>query len=618
MKSPLEKVLLASGLAAALFGGINTLLDNRTGLLLFDALAPVAAWSGALAAFALIRAHLARRAREEEQDHAREAARADSGALFAAADTAPFSSARTAEHLDRFAMPGLSLLIAVGLGAWAWALAARDLALAPPPADPLLAAAFLLGEAFALFLFSRYLIGLARAKDAVFARAPGIAIGVFALAAFAGVAAALASHLGFAQPDRWLQRVLIAALAALAAEQVVWALVSLYVPARRRAPTIESRLGALLTDPAAWTRSVASSLDYQFGVQAGHDAMRRFLRRALLPLVLLQALLMYVLSCFVFIGPHEAGIRERWGRPVQDQWRMESGFHLKAPWPFETIKRLPAKRVLRVEVGYKADAHARRPDAILWTIPHYADEDVFVAAARTAGQPNDGEAVSVSLVSLNLPIEYRITNLLDHAYRHRDPAALLRDSAYRAVTRALAHRDLLDLLGADRLAFGETIRAALQQEADRHGLGVDILFVGVQGIHPPVMVADAFQSVIGALEQKEANILGARAYAASIGPRATAEAARRRLDAEADRAELRERAEAEADLFARLREGQAVAPQVLRQDLQLTALAETLARRPFTVVAHRGAKQVLYFDLKKPALPELYELAPLMSGDTHP
>lgn len=617
MKSAAEKILLAAGVTVAIFGGVNAALDTRTGLLVLDALAPLAAWSIALAFAALIRANLARRALEDEQDRARDAARADTGALFAVGETAPFSAARTAEQLDRYALPGLSVLLAAGLGAWAWALAARDLSLASAPAEPLLAAAFLLGEAFALFLLSRYLIGLARAKDASCARAPGIAIGVFALAAFAGVVAALAAHLGFAQPDRGLYRVLIAAFAALAAEQLVWALVSLYVPARRRPPTIESRLGALLTDPTAWTRSVASSLDYQFGVQAGHDAMRRFLRRALLPLVLLQALLMYALSCFVFIAPHEAGIRERWGRPLADRWMMESGFHLKAPWPFETVQRMPAKRILRVEVGYRADAHARRPDAILWTVPHYADEDVFVAATRAPGQPSDGEAVSVSLVSLNMPIEYRITNLLDHAYRHREPAELLRDCAYRAVTRTLAHRDLLDLLGSDRLAFGDTIRAALQAESDRHGLGVEILFVGVQGIHPPVMVADAFQSVIGSLEKKEANILGARAYAASIGPRATAEAERRRLDAEADRVKLRERAGAEADLFARLREAQAVAPQVLRQDLQLTALADSLARRPYTVLAHRGAKQVLYFDLKKPALPELYELAPL-PGDTHP
>ncbi len=617
MKSASENILLAAGAIAGLFGGVNALLAARTELTFLDALAPFAAWSAVLAIAALIRANLAHRAREEEQDRTRASARSDA-ALFAQGETEPFSAARSAEQFERFALPALALLLAAGLGAWAWFLARADLALAPAPEHPLPAAAFLLGEAFVLFLLSRYLIGLARIGEAAYARAPGIALGIFALAAFAGAAVAIAAHLGWSMPDRVWSRVLIGLLALLAAEQLALVIAGLYVPARRRAPAIESRLAAWLTDPAAWTRTIASSLDYQFGVQAGHEAMRRFLRRALLPMLLLQALLMYALSCLVFIAPHEAGIRERWGRPLDGAWLMESGFHLKAPWPFESIKRLPAKRIQRIDVGFRPDPREMRPDTILWNVPHYADEDVFVTAARAAGSRDDREAVSVSLVSLNMPIEYRITNLLDHAYRHREPAALLRDCAYRTVTRTLAQRDLLDLLGGERIAFGDSIRAALQAEADRHALGVEILFVGGQGIHPPVTVAEAFQSVIGALEMKEANALGARAYAASIGPRAAAEAERRRMDAEAARTELRERAGAEAQLFARLREAHATAPFVLRQDLQLTALAEALDRRSFTIVAHRGAKQVMYFDLKKSAFPELYELAPLSPGDLHP
>jgi regulator of protease activity HflC (stomatin/prohibitin superfamily) len=614
MMSMPEKILVAAIATAALFGGVNVLLDAQTGMAHLNALGAYAVWSVVLSAAALIRANLARRALEEEHERVRAAAHVDS-ALFARGETEPFSAARAAAHVDRYAMPTLSLALAAGLGAWAWSLGRAEMDAAP--AQPLLAAAFLLGEAFALFLLSRYLIGLARAPGSAFARAPGIALGLFALVAFGGVVAAVAAHLGWSAPDRLWARVSVGALAVIAIEQAALFVAGLYVPLHRRAPSIESRLAAWLTDPAAWTRSLASSLDYEFGVQAGHDAMRRFLRRALLPLILLQAALMYALSCFVFIEPHEIGIRERWGRLVNYAWRMDSGFHLKAPWPFETIRRLPARRIQRIQVGYRPNPNAQRPERILWAVPHFEEEDVFVTAARGTGAASAG-AASVNLLTLDMPIEYRITNLLDHAYRHRDPGALLRECAYRAVTRSLARRDLLDLLGGDRLDFGDEIRRALQAEADRRALGVEILFVGVQGIHPPVPVAEAFQSVIGALEQKEAAILDARAYAASIAPRAAAEAERRRLDAAADRVKLRERARAEADLFARLRDSHDAAPAVLRQDLRLRALADALERRPFTVVAHRGAKRGLYFDLKKSALPELYELAPLPLGDPHP
>ena len=617
MNKSLEKTLIAAALLAATFAGVNALLAERTHLLHLGALAPFAAWSAVLAAVAATHARLARRAREEKQDQARAADSSAPGALFSAADTPPFSAGRSLEQLDRFVFPALALLLAAGLGAWAWRLLAADFSLAAPPGNPLPTAAFLLGEAFALFLFSRYLIGLARAPGAAAARAPGIALGLFALAAVAGALAAIAAHLEWVAVDRLLARALAALVALLAADQGFLFCVSLYVSHRRRAAPVESRIGAWLTDPAAWTRDLAASLDYQFGVQAGHGAMMRFLRRALLPLLAAQALLLYALSCFVFIGPEEEGVRERWGRPLADHWRLTSGFHLKAPWPFETVQRLPARRILQVQAGFAPHADEQRPELVLWTVPHYREEDVFVTATRaTSGDP--GDAASVSLVSVNIPIEYRITNLLAHAYRHSEPATLLRDLAYRALTRALAQRDLLDLLGADRLAVSDEIRAELQRESDAVGLGVEIVFVGLQGIHPPVLVAEAFQSVVGALEQKEATILGARAYAASVGPRTDAEAERRRLDAGADRVALRERAAAEAVLFERLRGAQDAAPDVLRQDLQLTALTESLAGRNFTLLAHRGARRVLYFNLEKPAFPELYELAPLSSGDVHP
>jgi regulator of protease activity HflC (stomatin/prohibitin superfamily) len=615
--SALEKALAAAIAVSTLFGGLNLLLDAQSGMALLAVLAPFSVWSIVVSAAALMRAHFSRRAREEEQARARAMAQVDSN-LFAHGDTEPFSAARTVEQIDRYLLPATSLILTAGLGAWAWTLLRTEILPAHDQKQPLLVAAFLLGEAFVLFLMSRYLIGLSRAPGAAIARAAGISQGIFSILAFSGVLAAVAAHLGWNAPDRLMALAAIGALAAISAEQLLLFVASFYVPAHRRAPPIESRLAAWLTDPASWTRSVASTLDYQFGVQASHDAMRRFLQRAILPLILIQAALLYALSCFVFIEPHEVGIRERWGRRVADEWRMESGFHLKLPWPLESVRRLPARRILRTDVGFRAAPDAWRPERILWAVPHYVDEDLFMTAAHSRGAAGASDAAPVSLLTLDMLIEFRITNLLDYAYRHRDPNALLRDCAYRAVTRSLARRDLLSLLGSERLNFGAEIHRALQADADHYGLGVEILFVGAQGIHPPVPVAEAFQSVIGALEEKEAKILDARAYAASIAPRAAADAESRRLAAEAERVEIRERAGAEADFFARLLEAHAAAPAVLRQDLQLSALTEALSQRSFTLVAHREAKRVLYFDLKKSLLPELYELAPSPLGELNP
>jgi regulator of protease activity HflC (stomatin/prohibitin superfamily) len=51
----------------------------------------------------------------------------------------------------------------------------------------------------------------------------------------------------------------------------------------------------------------------------------------------------------------------------------------------------------------------------------------------------------------------------------------------------------------------------IQKAADEADLGVEIVFLGLQGIHPPTEVAADYQAVVGAVQEKQALILEAHA-----------------------------------------------------------------------------------------------------------
>ena len=51
----------------------------------------------------------------------------------------------------------------------------------------------------------------------------------------------------------------------------------------------------------------------------------------------------------------------------------------------------------------------------------------------------------------------------------------------------------------------------IQKAADDAGLGVEIVFLGLQGIHPPPEVSADYQAVVGAVQEKQALILEAQA-----------------------------------------------------------------------------------------------------------
>ena len=77
------------------------------------------------------------------------------------------------------------------------------------------------------------------------------------------------------------------------------------------------------------------------------------------------------------------------------------------------------------------------------------------------------------------------------------------------------------------------MRRRIQARADELKLGAKVLFVGLQDVHPPVQVGAAYEKVMAARQQREANIRKARAYATRTNALASSDSTRRRLNAAA-------------------------------------------------------------------------------------
>ena len=482
-----ERIAGVAASLAVLAAVVDGLLYPRTHLLAVAALLPLLFTAAAVSILALVRLRLARQAAEEERDQAMLKDRAAGASLFQEADAgAPFTLARSRAQFETWFVSAAPLLLAAAQLLWAlrlhrslpWNLATG--------ADHLLAAAFLAAQAFALFVLGRYLVALGRTREHRLARGPGHAIGIACLGALVAAAAAAATALAEKpEIDTWAARALLALAGLLAAENVLRVVAAWYSPRRGEAlaSAHETALGGLFIDPGAWARRLGTALDYQFGFAVSESGFARLLRTAIAPLVVCQLLLLLLMSCFVFLGPEEEGWRERLGRPLPDG-QLASGFHLKAPWPLESVRRLPVRRILNTQVGFTPDPKQARPASILWTIPHFKQEENFVVPSRAAGG-GQGEAVPVNLVTLNIPVEYLITNFFAHAYGFADAAAAVRQIAYRAVTREISGRELPALLGPGREASSARILAATQAECDRVGLGVRIVSVPLTGVHRP-------------------------------------------------------------------------------------------------------------------------------------
>ena len=95
----------------------------------------------------------------------------------------------------------------------------------------------------------------------------------------------------------------------------------------------------------------------------------------------------------------------------------------------------------------------------------------------------------------------------------------------------MASVDIEIVMSSGRSQASSDLRANIQKQADTANLGVEIAFVGLQDIHPPIgtkelQVAAAYEKVIGAEQEKESKILEAQGYAFEAIPIAKANAAK--------------------------------------------------------------------------------------------
>jgi len=331
-------------------------------------------------------------------------------------------------------------------------------------------------------------------------------------------------------------------LALTAAETLVGLLLEIYRPrVRGQAPRLlyESRLVGLLGQPGGLIKTAAQALDYQFGFKVSETWVYRFMERALAWLVLGQMGLLWLSTMVVIVEPQEKALLERFGKPAAGRAVLEPGLRFKLPWPIEKAYRYNTEVVQRVHVGVvEGDAHFDAEGnpvddrVLLWTKPHYKEEFNLLVASRstqtltnTAGGKD--QAVPADLLTVSVPVHFIIKNLEQWAYQHASPSNLLEQLATLEVVRHLVSVDMDDIMAVGRIKAAADLKQKIQARADAAKLGVEIVFVGLQDIHPPTAAAGAYENVIGGLQTKETRILEAKGVAAARLPKAEGDAFKR-------------------------------------------------------------------------------------------
>ena len=175
-------------------------------------------------------------------------------------------------------------------------------------------------------------------------------------------------------------------------------------------------------------------------------------------------MVLFLSSSFVVIHSNEKALLERFGKKQEEP--LNPGFHLKAPWPIDKVYRYKTDQIQSFTLGIVDDQHNEaKPggEVLLWTTPHNHGSGVdqeqnfnMIVASKDADAGSATGAVPVNLLTVSIPVHYRISDLDAWISNNANAGALLQKLAMSELTQFLIGADIEELMGPGRAAAQET------------------------------------------------------------------------------------------------------------------------------------------------------------------
>lgn len=276
--------------------------------------------------------------------------------------------------------------------------------------------------------------------------------------------------------------------------------------------------------------------------------------------LLLVAVGVWLLSGIYIVNPDEQGVILRFGKYNRT---VEPGPHYALPYPIESRFTPRVTQVQRVEVGFRSIMQGS-------TFQQGANRAVPEEASMLTGDEN--------IVNVQFSVQYRIKNPVEYLFNVSKPEAVVKSAAEAAMREVIGNSLIDSALTDGKLQIQTEATQLLQEILDRYKIGVQVLAVQLQNVHPPQEVSDAFKDVASAREDKSRIVNEAEAYRNELLPKARGAAAAVENEAEAYKETRIRGAEGESARFLALLAEYEQARDITKKRMYLEAMEEILSR----------------------------------------
>ena len=283
-------------------------------------------------------------------------------------------------------------------------------------------------------------------------------------------------------------------------------------------------------------------------------------------------ILAWLASGFYIVDPQEVGLVKRFGK---FEYSIGPGPHWHIPYPVETVIKPKVTRIYRLEVGFRT---------ILNTNPARY-RSVPIESYMLTGDEN--------IVKVEFIVQFKIKNPVEFVFNVNNQMTTVFKAAEAAMREVIGENNIDSVLTTKKAQIQTDCKDLLQKTLNEYKLGVSILTVQLQDVHPPKEVINAFKDVASAKEDKERYINEAQGYRNDIIPKAKGEAAKIVNEALAYKQMLINKAIGETTRFKEVLSQYRLAKDITKKRLYIETMERILKKSEKIIVDQSVGSKVI-------------------------
>ncbi len=239
-----------------------------------------------------------------------------------------------------------------------------------------------------------------------------------------------------------------------------------------------------------------------------------------------------------------------------------------------------------------------REPGLHWN-PPFIDEVQLVNVTQVRSHSHQALMLTEdeNIVDVSMTVQWVVDDALNFLVEVRSPELSLDQAAESALRHVVGSASMDEVITDGREAIAAEVQTRLQRYLSSYGTGIFVRKVNIDRSAPPAQVADAFNDVQKALEDRQRFINQATAYQQQVVPEARGRAQRQIEEANAYRDQVVARATGEAQRFEKLLAEYQQAERVTRDRLYIDAIESVLSNASKIMVNVEGSNNMMYLPL---------------------